>query len=115
MRAYRKDQAAVVTSVSQRFERDRRRKRIEAAAIVFFRNRQALQSQLAAFEPEIAREHLIPVALDHPFIQLFGGESYDRVSEDFLLLGERKIHLFAFLQSLVVDLVRRGLGQPVLK
>src|SRR5688500_7526194 len=97
MGAYRKDQAAVETAVSQRFERNRRGKRIKAAAVVFFLNRQALQSQLAAFEPEIAREHLIPVALDHPFIQLFGGESYDRVSQDFLLLGERKIHLFALL------------------
>src|SRR5688500_19406650 len=110
MRAYRKDQAAVVTAVSQRFERDRRGKRIEAAAVVFLRNRQALQSQLAAFEPEIAREHLIPVALDHPFIQFFGGESYDRVSEDFLFFGVRQIHLLSFLQSYIVDFVNEHTG-----
>src|SRR4029453_18667700 len=64
MRAQRKDQSAVAAAVAQRLEPDGARKRIEAAAAVFFRHGHSLNSNLRALAPCITRKGFGAVALD---------------------------------------------------
>ena len=59
----REDQAAVAAAVAERLEGHRGGERIEPAAAVLLRDGQALQPDVAALLPQLARERLLAVAL----------------------------------------------------
>ena len=92
MRAQRKDQSAIVAAVPQRLEPDGARKRIGAAAPVFFRHGHSLNPDLRALAPRFAREVFGAIALDDIVIELCLGELDDAVAQRLLFVGKGKVH-----------------------
>ena len=62
------------------------------AAAVLLGHRQALDADLAALAPELARECLLAVALGDARVQHLAREPDDVVAQDLLLVAEREIH-----------------------
>ena len=83
---------AVAAAVSQCLEADGARKRVGAAAAVFFRHRHALNPDLRALAPRFAREGFGAIALDDVVIELCLGELDDAVAQRLLFVGKGKVH-----------------------
>ena len=92
MRAEREDQAAIAAAISQCFEGDRTRQRIEAAPPVFFGYRQALDSDFGALAPKLSRKCLFTVAIPRAFVQLALSKLDDVVAQELLLVAQGEVH-----------------------
>ena len=90
MGADREHEAAVAAPEPERFERDRAPERIEIRAAVLLGSGQAQEAHRGALLPDVARESMRAVALDHVAVQLAAGELDDAVAEELLLARKLK-------------------------
>ena len=88
----REHQTAVLAAVTQGFEHDRGRQRVEAGAAVFLRHRQALDADLGTLLPQVAGESLIAVAIGDVTVEFALGEADRIVAQQFLFFGEGEVH-----------------------
>jgi hypothetical protein len=86
------DQAAVPATVPKCLQCNRTGHGIQARSAILLRSRQALQTDLRALAPQLARESLIAVAFLKPVIQGALRELDHTLAQDPLLLAQRKIH-----------------------
>jgi hypothetical protein len=86
-----------MAAVAERFERDRARQRVAAAAAVLLGHGKPLDADLGALAPQLAGEGLLAVALDDIAVEDVAREPDDVLPEHALFFGEREIHQsFAF-------------------
>src|SRR5690606_14303640 len=92
MSADGKNEASVVASVSEGFQRHGRRDGIRSDPTILLIDGQALNAHFPAFEKELSREGLIPITLPNALVQLRMRESDDFFSKQLLLFGVAEVH-----------------------
>ena len=85
-------EAAVVAAVAERLQGDRAGQGVDAAAAILLRHREALDADLPASPPQLARERLVAIAFGGSGVQRLLGEAHDVVAQDPLLFAEGEIH-----------------------
>src|SRR5438552_2804860 len=92
--------------MAEGLEGEHRRQEIRALAAPLGRHRQALEADLGALPPQIARERAAPIAGEDVLVELGTRERGDRGAQQALLVCQLEVQLVPFSHVAVTERAR---------